>query len=102
MGFNWGLLQLGVFLSTFLALVAAERLRPKRALSVELVSRWSANMGFTVVNAVAGTLVHFVVPTIVVAEAIYAEAHGLGLFNALGVNFWPAALLSLAALDLTL
>jgi sterol desaturase/sphingolipid hydroxylase (fatty acid hydroxylase superfamily) len=102
MTFHWGLLQFGVFLSMFLALVAAERLWPRRARAVELVSRWSANMGFTVVNAVCGTLVHLVIPTIVVAQAIYAEAQGYGLFPALGVPWWIAVPLSLAALDLSL
>ena len=102
MNFNWGLLQLGVFLSGFCALAAAERLWPRRVLAVELISRWSANMGFTIVNAVTGTLAHFFVPTVVVAEAIYVEAHGYGLLPALGVGFWLALPLSLAALDLSL
>ena len=99
---NWGLLQFSVFLSIFFALVAAERIWPRRAQAVELVSRWSANMGFTVVNAVTGTIVHFVVPTVVVAEAIYAQAHGYGFFPAIGAPWWIAIPLSLAALDLTL
>jgi sterol desaturase/sphingolipid hydroxylase (fatty acid hydroxylase superfamily) len=102
MNFHWGLLQFGVFLSMFLALVAAERLWPRRARAVELVSRWSANMGFTVVNAVTGTLVHLVIPTIVVAQAIYAESQGYGLFPAIGMPWWVAVPLTIAALDLTL
>jgi sterol desaturase/sphingolipid hydroxylase (fatty acid hydroxylase superfamily) len=99
---NWGLLQLGVFLSTFCAFVAAERLWPRRALAIELISRWSANLGFTVVNAVAGTIVHLVLPIAVVAEAIYVEAHGYGLFPAIGASLWIAVPVTMAALDFSL
>jgi sterol desaturase/sphingolipid hydroxylase (fatty acid hydroxylase superfamily) len=102
MTFNWGLLQLGVFLSLFAALVAAEYFWPRRERSVELVSRWSANMGFTVVNMIAGTLVNLVIPTIVIGQALYAESQGYGLFPAIGVPWWIAAVLTIAALDLTL
>ena len=102
MAINWGLLQFGVFLSTFGALAASERVWPRRARSVELVSRWSANMGFTVVNTIAGTIMHLIVPTLMVAEAIHVQQRGYGLLPAFGVGGWVAIILSIAALDLTL
>jgi sterol desaturase/sphingolipid hydroxylase (fatty acid hydroxylase superfamily) len=102
MAINWGLLQFGVFLSSFCFLVAAERLWPRRARSIAVVSRWSANLGFMIVNAVAGAIVQFVVPTIVVVQAIHVQAHGYGLLPAIGILGWPAIVLSFAALDLTL
>src|SRR5258706_6212597 len=102
MTINWGLLQFGVFLSMFCALVAAERIWPRRVQGVEMISRWSANMGFTVVNAVTGTIVHFVVPTVVVAEAIYVQERGYGLFPAIDAPWWITVPLTLAALDLSL
>ncbi len=102
MTINWSLLQFSVFLSVFFALVVAERIWPRRTQAIELVSRWSANMGFTVVNAVAGTIAHFVVPMMVVAEALYVQAHGYGLLAAIEAPLWIAIPLSLAALDLAL
>jgi len=102
MDFNWGLLQFGVFLSMFSLLVAAEFLWPRRARSVELVSRWSANMGLTVVNMIAGTAANFVVPTIVMVQAINAESLGWGILPAIDAPWWLAALVTIVALDLTL
>ncbi|MBI1211717.1 MAG: sterol desaturase family protein [Alphaproteobacteria bacterium] len=102
MTINWGLLQFGVFLSMFATLVVAERIWPRRKQAVELVSRWSANMGFTVVNALTGTVLHLIIPVVAVAAALYAQDHGIGLFPETGTPWWIAAPLSLAALDLTL
>ena len=102
MNFNWGLLQFGVFLSMFSALIAAECMWPRRTRSVELVSRWSANMGLTIVNMIAGTAANLIVPTIVMVQAINAESLGWGVLPAIGAPWWIAALVTIAALDLTL
>ena len=102
MTINWGLLQFAVFLSMFATLAIAERIWPRRKRVLELVSRWSANMGFTVVNALTGMAVHLVIPTIAVAAAIYAQENGIGLFPAIDAPLWVAVPLTMAALDLAL
>jgi sterol desaturase/sphingolipid hydroxylase (fatty acid hydroxylase superfamily) len=102
MTINWGLAQLGVFLSAFLALVVAERIWPRRTLSIELITRWSANMGFTVVNAAASAVMRFLAPAAIVGAAFYIQSHGYGLLPATGAPVWVAAVVTFAALDLTL
>ncbi len=102
MTLNWGLIQLCIFLTAFGALVAAEHFWPRRVRSIELVTRWSANMGFTVVNAATGMAMNFFVPFLMVGEALYLQSHGYGLFPAIGVGGWVGIAISCAALDLTL
>ena len=102
MTINWGLVQLGIFLSAFFALVVAERRWPRRTLSIELVTRWSANMGFTVVNAAASAGMRFLAPAALVGAAFYIQSHGYGLLPAMGAPAWIAAVVTFAALDLTL
>jgi sterol desaturase/sphingolipid hydroxylase (fatty acid hydroxylase superfamily) len=67
-------------------------------MSKALTSRWLTNFGIMVVN-------HFVlrlaVPVIAVTTAYYSSAGQFGLFNNVEIGFWPEALISLLALDLT-
>jgi sterol desaturase/sphingolipid hydroxylase (fatty acid hydroxylase superfamily) len=102
MTINWNLLQFAVFLSMFATLATAEHLWPRRRQMVETVSRWSANMGFTIVNAFTGMAVHFFLPMIAVAAAIYAQENGIGLFAKINAPIWITFPLTLAALDLSL
>jgi sterol desaturase/sphingolipid hydroxylase (fatty acid hydroxylase superfamily) len=102
MTINWNLLQLVVFLSMFATLAVAERIWPRRKQTVELVSRWSANMGFTIVNAFTGMAMHLVLPAVAVAAAIMAEDHHIGLFPAIDAPWWITLPTTLAALDVTL
>ena len=97
---NWGLVQLGVFLSLFAGLLVVERIWPRRTMSIERVTRWSANMGFIIVNTGTGVVVRLLVPTLMAVEAVYVQGHGL--LPALGVNVWIAGIISVAALDLSL
>ena len=83
MTINWNLLQFAVFISMFATLAVAERVWPRRKQMVELVARWSANMGFTIVNAFTAMTVHLIFPTVAVAAAIMATEHHIGLFPAL-------------------
>ena len=102
MTINWGLVQLGVFVTAFLVLVVAERIWPRRTLSIELVTRWSANMGFTVVNTAASAAVRFLAPAAIVGAAFYIQNHGYGLLPATGAPTLIAVVVTFAALDVTL
>src|SRR5689334_40422 len=102
MTFNWNLLQFAVFISMFATLAIAERVWPRRKQMVELVARWSANMGFTIVNAFTGMAMHMVLPMVAVAAAIMAAEEHIGLFPAIDAPWWIAVPVTLAALDVTL
>jgi sterol desaturase/sphingolipid hydroxylase (fatty acid hydroxylase superfamily) len=61
--------------------------------------RWAGNLGILLVDIVA---VRLLVPTAAVGMALLAAEHGWGVLNLLQVPFWPAAAISIVALDLVI
>jgi len=99
---NWALVQIGVFVAMFGALIAAEHFWPRRVMKIETVARWSGNLGFTVANTAASAIARFLLSAIAVAVAVHADAKNYGLFAAFDAPWWLAVPLSMVALDLTL
>ena len=96
------LIRLAAFLGIFLALAAAERLAPRRALGSPRGRRWLTNWGILITDALILRLLALAVPLLAVGAALDAQARGWGLFNALD---WPAAVeiaLVVLALDLAI
>ncbi|TVR95513.1 MAG: sterol desaturase family protein [Rhodospirillales bacterium] len=86
--------------ATVLGLMAVwEAARPRRVRLVTRRVRWTANLGIVALDAM---VVRLVFPVAAVGMALIAAEQGWGLFNAVGVPFWAAALLSMVLLDLAI
>lgn len=92
-------LRLSVFLGLLLALAAAEALAPDRPDPANRGRRWPTNLALTVIGA---GLARLLGPLSAVGAALWAQAHGVGLFHAVAAPVWLAAALSVVALDLAL
>ena len=91
--------RLGIAATLFAALALWEWRAPRRRLAVGRRGRWFGNLGILAVDLVA---VRLLVPTAAVGVALLAAEKGWGLLPALGAPYWPAAILSVIALDLTI
>jgi sterol desaturase/sphingolipid hydroxylase (fatty acid hydroxylase superfamily) len=91
--------RLGIAATLFAALALWEWRAPRRRLAVGRWGRWFGNLGILAVDLVA---VRLLVPTAAVGVALLAAERGWGLLPALGAPYWPAAILSVIALDLTI
>jgi len=91
--------RLGIAATLFAALALWEWRAPRRRLAVGRRGRWFGNLGILAVDLVA---VRLLVPTAAVGVALLTAERGWGLLPALGAPYWPAAILSVIALDLTI
>ncbi|HXD44043.1 MAG TPA: sterol desaturase family protein [Pseudolabrys sp.] len=89
--------RLGAAVSLFAALALWEWRAPRRRLAAGRSGRWFGNLGLLAVDLVA---VRFLTPTAAVGAALLAARNGWGLLPLLGVPLWPAAAVSVVALDL--
>jgi sterol desaturase/sphingolipid hydroxylase (fatty acid hydroxylase superfamily) len=92
------LLRLASALLIFSAMAAWEWRAPRRMLALGR-KRWAGNLGILLLDIAA---VRLLVPTAAVGMALLAAEHGWGLLNLLHVPFWPAAAISVIALDLVI
>ncbi|MEO6800783.1 MAG: sterol desaturase family protein [Rhodanobacter sp.] len=92
-------IRLGAFVGIFAVMALWEVLAPRRRQDIGRWRRWPANLGIVVLNSV---LVRLIFPTAAVGVALYAEAHGWGLFHALGAPGWLAVVASMLVLDLAI
>jgi sterol desaturase/sphingolipid hydroxylase (fatty acid hydroxylase superfamily) len=76
-----------------------ELLAPRRPQQIGRLKRWPANLGVAALNAV---VIRLILPTATVAVALFAEAHGWGLFRVWAPPAWLSVLASLILLDLTI
>lgn len=90
--------RLGVFVALLLAMLAAERLRPRRREAAQWRLRWPSNFGLPLVSN--GLLL--AVPVSAVAAAVLAQDRGWGLLNVLQVSVWMNLIVGLALLDLAI
>jgi sterol desaturase/sphingolipid hydroxylase (fatty acid hydroxylase superfamily) len=81
----------------FAALALWEWRAPRRELTAGRAGRWPGNLGIWAIDAVA---VRLAVPTTLVGLALIGAERGWGLFPALGLPPWTAAVLGVVALDL--
>jgi sterol desaturase/sphingolipid hydroxylase (fatty acid hydroxylase superfamily) len=91
------ILRLGSAALIFTAMALWEWRTPRRKLAAGRGGRWTGNLGILALDIV---LVRLIAPTAAVGAALLAAEHGWGLLHWLGVPFWPAAVLSVVALDL--
>jgi sterol desaturase/sphingolipid hydroxylase (fatty acid hydroxylase superfamily) len=96
---NEPLIRLAVFAGIFAVMAAWEVWAPGREQSIGRGTRWPANIGVVVLDAI---LVRLVFPTTAVGLALVAEAKGWGLLHALNLPAWASALIAVMALDLAI
>ena len=94
------LLRLGVFLAIFGSLTVLElshpRLEREEMRGALKSKRWATNLSMVVISSVALRLVF---PLAAVGTAVWAEANGVGLFNAFGVPALLAGVIAFIVLD---
>jgi sterol desaturase/sphingolipid hydroxylase (fatty acid hydroxylase superfamily) len=79
-------IRLAVFLGVLAALMALERLAPRRRPVQPTGRRWLTNLGLVVIDTLTLRALALALPILAVAAAVDAGQQGLGLFNALD---WP-------------
>lgn len=93
------MVRLGVFLGVLMGMVAWEVAAPRRRQEIPRVIRWTNNLALVVVDTV---ILRLSFPILAIGLALIAEERGWGVFNALEVPLWLAALLSILLLDLAI
>jgi sterol desaturase/sphingolipid hydroxylase (fatty acid hydroxylase superfamily) len=91
--------RLWLFLGLLTALVLAERLRPGPNPPPRRARRWPAHVAIIALDTL---LVRLLLPAGAVGAALWAQARGVGLFNALPVPTWVEWVLGLLVLDLVI
>jgi sterol desaturase/sphingolipid hydroxylase (fatty acid hydroxylase superfamily) len=93
-------LRLSVFAIVFSSMAVLELLHPRlerpELRSALKRSRWLTNLGMLVLSSF---LLRLVFPMAAVGTALYAQAHGFGLFALIPMGFWTEAILSFILLD---
>jgi sterol desaturase/sphingolipid hydroxylase (fatty acid hydroxylase superfamily) len=95
---NEAAIRLTCFSGILLFMATWEILAPRRRLTRSKATRWTSNLGLTLLNTV---LVRLLLPGAVVGVALAAAEQGWGLLNWLVLPGWAAGLVALAGLDLT-
>lgn len=96
---NEPLIRLAAFAGIFAVMAAWEVLAPRREQSIGRGTRWPANIGVVVLDAI---LVRLVFPMTAVGLALVAEAEGWGLLHAFNLPAWASVLIAVMALDLAI
>jgi len=97
LGAEW-LVRLSFLLATLAIMASAERLAPRRRLTLSRAYRWVNNGAIVVTGTLASRLVF---PAGAVGVALFVEAGGWGLLPLLDLPPWAAVLLALVVLDFT-
>ncbi|MBE0530924.1 MAG: sterol desaturase family protein [Rhodospirillales bacterium] len=91
--------RVSFFLGVLVLMMALEAAFPRRARNVSRSRRWPGNLGIVVLDSL---IVRALVPMAAVGVAMIAEAREWGLFHALDVPLFWAALLTVLVLDLVI
>jgi sterol desaturase/sphingolipid hydroxylase (fatty acid hydroxylase superfamily) len=91
--------RLGLAAGLFAVLALWEWRAPHRRRMAGHGRRWSGNLGLLAVDLI---VVRLIAPTAAVGAALVAARNGWGLLPLLDVPYWPAVLVSIAALDLVI
>lgn len=91
-------LRMTVFFGGLALLLVLERLFPLRKTPMRRALRWPSNLGLVAID----TALLLLLPAASVGAAVYAQAHGLGLFNVLDMPPLLEGLLSWLVLDLAI
>lgn len=99
---NEATLRLAVFGGMLLAMIAAERLAPRRTLTQGVVARWFRNLSIVVLNTLVLRLGFFFLPTLAVGFAFLMAEQGIGLFNLVDLPPVLEVLVAVLLLDLAI
>jgi len=88
--------RLGCFAGVLAAMVAWERLAPRRPLTVKKPLRWLSNLSLAGLNTL---LVRLILPVTAVGTALLAEEQQWGLLNQYQFPPWLACAIAVVALD---
>lgn len=89
-------LRLFAFAGLLVVFAGLEALLPRRPRTMPRLTRWSANLGLSIINTV---LLRFAVPVLAVGVALWAEANNFGLFNLTPLPWALEIVLALLMLD---
>jgi sterol desaturase/sphingolipid hydroxylase (fatty acid hydroxylase superfamily) len=92
-------IRLSAFSSVFAVMAILELLGPRRKQTIRRRVRWPSNLGVVAADTL---LVRLVFPVTAVGLALFAEAHGWGLFNAFPLPVWIAVVSSIILFDLAI
>jgi sterol desaturase/sphingolipid hydroxylase (fatty acid hydroxylase superfamily) len=90
-------IRFAAFVGVLAAMLLAEAVWPRRDRLNLRRRRWPSNLGIVALDTL---LVRLVAPLGVVGAALFADARGIGLFNAVAVPGWLAVVASFVLLDL--
>ena len=90
-------IRLAVFFVILIAMMSWEALAPRRT-TPKRATRWPANLGIVALN----TALLMLAPVSAVGAALFSVFNHFGLFLWLQLPLWPAIILSLLLLDLTI
>jgi sterol desaturase/sphingolipid hydroxylase (fatty acid hydroxylase superfamily) len=93
------MIRLGIFAGVLALIAGWELAAPRRPQAIGRGLRWPNNLGIVVLDTL---LLRLVFPTAAVGFALFAEAQGWGLFNAIAVPPWLAVIASVLILDLAI
>ena len=93
------ILRFGSAALMFAGLVLWEWRRPRRRLAFGREGRWFGNLGILAIDII---IVRLAAPIAAVGVALVAAERGWGLLHWFAVPFWPAALVTVVALDLVI
>jgi len=95
------LLRAGVFVGVLLALIGVERLAPRRSRSGAYLAHLRTNLLLVGANtAIARGAALLVGPLAATGAALWAEAHGFGIFHVVEAPTWVAGVAAFLLLDL--
>jgi sterol desaturase/sphingolipid hydroxylase (fatty acid hydroxylase superfamily) len=92
-------IRLGAFAAIFAVMALWEVLAPRRRQAIGRWRRWPSNFGIIVLDSV---LVRLIFPAAAVGVALFAQAHGWGLFHAWRMPEWLVLAASVLLLDLAI
>ena len=103
-GYSEWVVRLAAFVGVLALMIALERMRPRRKLTLARVKRWTTNLAIVGLGSLAVRLLAFIsefiaLPLIAVLAAVYAGQHGIGFFHWLAIPQWVAFLIAVLALD---
>ncbi|MFA5950809.1 MAG: sterol desaturase family protein [Hyphomicrobium sp.] len=97
-GVSETVVRLFAFVGVLVLMGTLELVSPKRKLRASRVRRWVTNLAIIATdNLFVRLMALSAVPLVAIAAAVFAEGHGLGLFNRLA---WPGSLEVLASIIL--
>lgn len=94
------IIRFAVFLALFAVLASAEALAPRLQRKHSRRARWLTNWGIILADTITLRLLAIALPLLAIGAALDAEAHGWGLFNAIGLPAFFEILIAILLLDL--